>query len=247
MSGRPTACSWTTADWAALVAATARMLARQTPVATTRAFNGYSQAHLTGPLYHAALQRVGGVVFDRSHHAEDVFSTEAQADLFDFNTLILPGSTTRGKGLGLTELLEHDGAFLRRHGVRWWIGSSGAFGAGVVEAARGQGVVSVSNLYGASEFGLFAIMCTQNFGDYHVAQGHVLVEVVDDAGSAVESGRFGCIVVTHLCGANADGRTQNHQGTQLLRLAIGDGATLVDEPCSCGLTTPRLRGIRRLS
>src|SRR5262249_18133604 len=140
------------------------------------------QAHLTGPLYHAALQRLGGVVFDRSHHTEDVFPTEAQADLFDFDTLVLPGHTTRGKGVGLAELLERDPGFLRRHGVRWWIGASGTFDAALVEATRRQGVASVSNLYGASEFGLFAIMCEQNVGDYHLAQGHVLVEVVDNAG-----------------------------------------------------------------
>jgi phenylacetate-CoA ligase len=245
-SGQPTVCFWTTADWAALVAATARMLARRAPLATARAFNGYSQAHLTGPLYHAALQRLGGVVFDRSHHAEEVFSTEAQAELFDFDTLILPGRTTRGKGLGLADLIERDPEFLRRHGVRWWIGSSGTFEAAIVEAARRQGVTRVSNLYGASEFGLFAIMCEQNIGDYHVAQGHVLVEVVDDGGFQVESGSFGRIVVTHLCGATPDGHARNHQGTQLFRLAIGDGATLIEEPCACGLTTSRLRGIRRL-
>jgi len=245
-SGRPTVCFWTEADWTALVIATARMLARQMPVETPRAFNGYSQAHLTGPLYQAVLRRLGGAAFDRSHHPEDMFSTEAQAGLFDFDTLILPARTTRGKGLGLAELLERDSGFLARHAVRWWVGSSGTFDAAIVEAARGQGVASVSNLYGASEFGLFAIMCGQSFGDYHVAQGHVLVEVVDDAGAAVESGTFGRIVVTHLCASDAHGRAGLHQGTQLLRLAIGDGAMLIDEPCPCGLTVPRLRGIRRL-
>jgi hypothetical protein len=31
------------------------------------------------------------------------------------------------------------------------------------------------------------------------------------------------------------------------RLAAGDGATWLDEPCACGLTTPRLRGQERLA
>ena len=36
-----------------------------------------------------------------------------------------------------------------------------------------------------------------------------------------------------------------HGGTQILRLAAGDGATFLSEPCTCGLTTPRLRGVQR--
>ena len=44
--------------------------------------------------------------------------------------------------------------------------------------------------------------------------------------------------------ADESGKARSHGGTQMLRLAAGDGATLISEPCKCGLTTPRLRGIR---
>jgi len=210
-------------------------------------FNGYSHGHLTGPLYNAALRRLGGVVYDRSHHPEELFSTLAQMDLFDFNTLILPERTTRGKGAGLANLLGDDPNLLTRQGVRWWIGSSGTFDAESRAVAREQGVESVSNLYGASEFGLFAISCSKIPGDYHVAQGHVLVEVVDRSGAPVENGRSGRIVVTHLCGMEDDGKARTHSGTQILRLAVGDGATLLTDPCDCGLTAPRLRDVQRLA
>ena len=99
-SGRPTVNFWSETDWAALVASTARMLVRQAPTKSPTVFNGYSHAHLTGALYNAALRRLGGVVYDRSHHPEELFSTSAQMDLFDFDTLILPEHTTRGKGIG---------------------------------------------------------------------------------------------------------------------------------------------------
>jgi phenylacetate-CoA ligase len=245
-TGRPTANFWTEVDWAALVASTTRMLVRQAPLKNPTAFNGYSQGHLTGPLYNAALRRLGGTVYDRSHHPEDIFSTEAQMALFEFDTLVLPERAKRGKGIGLADILEQDPELLARSHVRWWIGSSGTFAAETVAAAKEQGVESVSNLYGSSEFGVFAVSCVRRQGDYHVAQGHVLVEVVDHGGVPVENGRSGRIVVTHLCGADEHGRAGVHRGTQIFRLANGDGATLVTDPCDCGLTAPRLRSVHRI-
>jgi phenylacetate-coenzyme A ligase PaaK-like adenylate-forming protein len=198
-------------------------------------------------LYNGALRRLGAVVYDRSHHPEDLFSTLAQTELFDFDTLVLPARSTRGKSVGLADLLDQDPKLLARNHVRWWVGSSGTFDAETVERAREQGVQAVSNLYGSSEFALFAISCSKVSGDYHVAQGHVLVEVVDQSGKPVQNGQFGRIVVTHLCGMDESGQACVHGGTQILRLAAGDGATSLSGPCICGLTTPRLRGVQRVA
>ena len=245
-SGRPTVNFWSERDWTALVASMARMLGRQAPMKAPSVFNGYSHGHLTGPLYNATLRRLGGVVYDRSHHPEKSFSTLEQMELFGFDTLILPERSTRGKGVGLSQLLAHDPNLLARHGVRWWIGSSGTFAPETLTLARRQEVESISNLYGSSEFGPFSISCAENPGDYHVAQGHVLVEVVDLSGAPVENGQCGRIVVTHLSGMEENGRVRIHEGTQILRLVGGDGATLLTDPCVCGLTSPRLRDVHRL-
>jgi phenylacetate-CoA ligase len=245
-SGRPTVNFWSTEDFAALVVVTARMLARQAPIERPSVFNVYSQAHMTGPLYHAAITRLGGVVFDRSHHTEETFPTLAQAELFDFDTLVAPSRAVRGKGVGLQTLLDEHADFLSRHGVRWWIGSSGTFDDDSIVSAKRHGVQAVSNLYGSSEFGLFAISCPASRGDFHIAYGHVLVEVVDQHGAPVQHGQFGRVVVTHLRGIDRDGNSCRHAGTQILRLAAGDGATYLSGTCACGLTTPRLRDIRRI-
>jgi phenylacetate-CoA ligase len=245
-TGRPTVNFWTETDWAALVASTVRILRRQAPMAAPIAFNAFSQGHVTGPLYGGALRQMGAVVYDRSHHPEEVFSTLAQADLFDFNTLVLPGRTARGKGVGLVNVLDEDPRFLARHRVKWWLGSSGTFDTETVRRAREQGVLAVSNLYGSSEFAPFAISCSVNASDYHVAQGHILAEVVDQSGNPVGNGQFGRIVVTHLRGMNDDGQACAHEGTQILRLAAGDGAEFHSDPCPCGLTTPRLRNVQRV-
>jgi phenylacetate-CoA ligase len=145
-SGRPTVNFWSETDWGALVASTARMLVRQAPTKSPTAFNGYSHSHLTGALYNAALRRLGGVVYDRSHHPEELFPTSAQMDLFDFDTLILPERTTRGKGVGLANLLGDDPNLLARHGVRWWIGSSGTFDAQTLALAGEQGNIAHAEL-----------------------------------------------------------------------------------------------------
>jgi phenylacetate-CoA ligase len=160
--------------------------------------------------------------------------------------LILPFSAVRGKGVGLCTLLDEEPDFLSRRRVRWWIGSSGTFGAETTAEARRQGVRAVSNLYGSSEFGLFAISCPLASGEFHLAPGHVLVEVVDRSGAPVRHGQLGRVVVTHLCGMDGDGSACQHEGTQIIRLATGDGATYLAGPCGCGLTTPRLRDIHRV-
>ena len=245
-SGRPTVNFWSESDWTALVAATSRMLARQAPMTRPTAFNAYSHAHVTGPLFHDALRRLGGVVYDRSQHAEEFFSTLAQTELFDFDTLVLRVGNVGGKSIGLTNLLDDDPTFLARHGVRWWIGSSGTIGTESMDRVRQQGVERISDLYGSSEFAVFAISCPEAPDDYHVAQGHVLVEVVDETGVPVANDQFGRIVVTHLRGTDANGDACVHGGTQILRLANGDGATFLGEPCACGLTTPRLRDVQRV-
>jgi phenylacetate-coenzyme A ligase PaaK-like adenylate-forming protein len=99
-SGQPTVCFWTDADWAALVNMTTRMLARQAPPGSLTVFNGYSEAHFTGPFHHSTSRQMGATVFDRSHYAEDSFATRDQAALFGFNTLVMPGPSVKGNAWG---------------------------------------------------------------------------------------------------------------------------------------------------
>lgn len=246
-TGAPTVNFWTRSDWAAVIVSMSRMLAPQAPSEAATTFNGYSQAHVTGPFYHDVFEHMGWTVFDRSHHAEETFPTSIQSEHFDFDTLVLPARAVRGKSVGLADVLEIEPAFLSRHGVRWWVGGSGLFDATTIAAARKQGVESISNLYGSSEFAPFAVSCVEHFGDYHVAQGHVLVEVVDSAGRPVSNGATGRLIVTHLCGVDSQGEACAYTGTQLLRLATGDSAVVLREPCECGLTTPRLRNVVQLA
>jgi phenylacetate-coenzyme A ligase PaaK-like adenylate-forming protein len=121
--------------------------------------------------------------FSTEANTEEQFPTLAQMELFDFNTLVLPESATRGRGIGIT--------------------------------------------------------------DFHVSQGCVYVEVVNDNGRPVAHGESGRVDVTRLSGTDERGERLPNTGTQIFRLAIGDSATWITDPCPCGLTTPHMRAVQR--
>ena len=52
------------------------------------------------------------------------------------------------------------------------------------------------------------------------------------------------MVVTRFGGMTHDGSLTVNEGTQLIRLAVGDMASWVTQPCACGAMTPRLRDVR---
>lgn len=88
--------------------------------------------------------------------------------------------------------------------------------------------------YGSLECGVIGVECDVQNG-YHVASGHVLVEIVDPkTGKVLEPGEIGEIVVTCLL----------RYDTPLLRYRTEDLGYLETDPCRCGVTLPRfhLRG-----
>jgi phenylacetate-coenzyme A ligase PaaK-like adenylate-forming protein len=147
--------------------------------------------------------------------------------------------------MGLVDLLAAEPDFLARNGVLWWMGSIGTFEPALTKAACASDVAAITNLNGSCEFALFAVSCPCRPEEFQLAQGYVLIEVVDDEGRPVASGRTGRIVVTHQRGAAMDGRACRLGGTQILRRASGDAATLLTQPCNCGQTSARLRDIHR--
>ena len=245
-TGTPTWVFWTRADWTALIETMVRLLARHRPDIEVVAFNGYHQGHLMGRAYEDAIRLLGGTSIPRHYSAEDEASTLEQLRTFACNTLILTQrSGLKKSGRAVEDLLRADADFFARCGLRWWIGSSTTFTDEVRETARRQGVDRVTNLYGSSEFGTLAIACANDPAEFHLAFGHVFVELVDREGRAVRSGQRGRIVVSHLLASHGDGGSGPHEGTQLLRLDNGDEATFFDGPCACGLSTPRIRDVRR--
>ncbi|MFW6457439.1 MAG: phenylacetate--CoA ligase family protein, partial [Planctomycetota bacterium] len=87
----------------------------------------------------------------------------------------------------------------------------------------------VHSTYASSEIVTTFCECTAERGGHlHPELG--VVEIVDEAGEGVGAGEVGEVVVTPL----------GVEGMPLIRFRTGDLSFLVDEPCACGRTSPRL-------
>jgi phenylacetate-CoA ligase len=93
------------------------------------------------------------------------------------------------------------------------------------------------NFYGLSEMcgpGV-ACECLEVRDGLHVQEDHFLVEVVDpETGSVLEEGNEGELVFT----------TLRKEAMPFLRYRTGDIGSLTFEPCACGRTFARIRGLR---
>ena len=93
------------------------------------------------------------------------------------------------------------------------------------------------NFYGLSEMcgpGV-ATECLEARDGLHVHEDHFLVEIVDpESGSPLDEGVEGELVFTTLA----------KEAMPLLRYRTGDIASVTYEPCRCGRTTARIRGLR---
>ena len=87
----------------------------------------------------------------------------------------------------------------------------------------------IYSTYASSEMATAFCECEARQGG-HVRPELILVEILDENGCPVATGKAGEVTVTPL----------GIQGMPLLRFRTGDIAFMIGEPCSCGRTTPRL-------
>jgi len=105
------------------------------------------------------------------------------------------------------------------------------------EIERGLPGLRAVNFYGLSEMcgpGV-ATECIEARDGLHVHEDHFLVEIVDaDTGAVLGEDAEGELVFT----------TLRKEAMPLLRYRTGDIASVTYEPCSCGRTLARIRGLR---
>jgi phenylacetate-coenzyme A ligase PaaK-like adenylate-forming protein len=87
--------------------------------------------------------------------------------------------------------------------------------------------------YVTTEAGFVAIECPAHEG-LHVLEDHVLVEVVDESGQAVEPGRSGAKVLVTVLGSRT---------LPLIRYELDDVVAVAAGPCRCGRAGLRLVGV----
>lgn len=244
-TGQPVSVFWTRADWTAFTQSLSRYCAPLRRASCRRFWNGYNQGHVSGPVFDDLVRVLGGTPIPRHFRSTDA---QALADIerVGADALIITPKSGSGKGGSLEDLLAIDPDFLARLRIKALIVSSTPLDAELVEEVRQQGVEAIVNFYGSTEAAPAAASCEADATTFHVSNGHVLVEVVDDRGQQVASGSRGRVVVSRI-GAESESGLSPAGGTQLLRYLNGDSAVYDAEPCRCGRTSPRIGAIERVT
>lgn len=92
---------------------------------------------------------------------------------------------------------------------------------------------TVFDQYGSYDGGVQALECEEHSG-FHISAEKVIVEIVDDYGNPVESGKPGRIIVTDL----------HNYAMPFIRYEVGDIGALSSEPCPCGRGLPMLKSLQ---
>jgi phenylacetate-CoA ligase len=88
--------------------------------------------------------------------------------------------------------------------------------------------IATGDMYATADVGLLAFECSAKNG-MHIAEGVILEMISYETGKQVKSGEVGEIVVTPI-----------DETYPLIRFGTGDLAGLMEEPCPCGRTSPRI-------
>jgi phenylacetate-CoA ligase len=230
--GKPTVVGYTRADldaWGELMARCMTM-AGVRPGMVLHNANGYGL--FTGGLgFHAGGERIGATVIPVSggftaRQAMLLADLGGQALCATPSYALVIAQAVRDAGLDPGDLALEVGLF---GGEPWTEGLR-------EQVERELGLAAI-NFYGLSEMcgpGV-ASECLAARDGLHVNEDHFLVEVVDpESGAPLPEGEEGELVFS----------TLTKEALPLLRYRTRDVGTVTTEPCACGRTTARIRGLR---
>lgn len=243
-TGDPTVLLWTKNDWFGAIETSARVLNEIRSWKGMRIWNGYNQAHVAGPAFDDIIRMVGATPIPRHFKATDEEALR-EMELLKANALVLTPKSGSGKGGSLEDFLSIDPNFIERLGIKHLWVSSTPLDKELISELKSLGVVDIVNFYGSTESMPNAISCPSDPQSFHICNGHVFLEVVDENGKHVDSGERGALVVSRI-GSTTGTEIQTAKGTQVFRFLIGDSAIFTKEACECGLTTPRIYNVERL-
>ena len=231
--GKPTVVGYTPADletWTELMAR-CMTLAGVRPGMLVHNANTYG-LFTGGHGFHQGAERIGAPVVPVSggmatRQAMLLHDLGAQVLVSTPSYAIVVGQAVQDAGIDPGSLKLELGLF---GGEPWTDGLRG-------EIERALPGLRAVNFYGLSEMcgpGV-AAECIEVRDGLHVHEDHFLVEIVDpQSGAPLPEGGEGELVFTTLL----------KEAMPLLRYRTGDIASITTEPCPCGRTTARIRGLR---
>jgi len=244
-TGVPVSMLWTLRDWNASIETAVRFLKDVRDWKYMRIWNGYNQAHVSGPAFDDMARMLGATPIPRHFKVSEEEAIKEMEHL-KINAMVLTPKSGSGKGGSLEDFLGRDPDFITRLGIKnLWVSSTN-LDRSLVKELRSLGVESITNLYGSTEGLPTGISCNVDPEFFHICYGHIFLEVLDESGKHVQSGKRGMVVVSRI-GSSKDHKIGPCEGTQVLRYVVGDSAIYHDEPCSCGLSSPRISHVERVA
>src|SRR5262245_64867891 len=231
--GKPTVVGYTAADLEAWTELMARCmtLAGVRPGMLVHNANTYG-LFTGGHGFHQGAERIGAPVVPVSggftaRQATLLHDLGAQVLVSTPSYAVVLAQAVRDAGIEPADLKLELGLF---GGEPWTEGLRG-------EIERALPGLQAVNFYGLSEMcgpGV-AAECLEVRDGLHVHEDHFIVEVVDpESGTPIDEGVEGELVFT----------TLRKEAMPLLRYRTGDIGSVTSEPCRCGRTTSRIRGLR---
>jgi phenylacetate-CoA ligase len=231
--GKPTVVGYTAADLEAWTEVMARCMTMAGVRPGMLVHNANTYGLFTGGHgFHQGAERIGAPVVPASggvsaRQATLVHDLGAQVLVSTPSYALVVAQAVVDAGLEPASLRLELGLF---GGEPWTDGLRG-------EIERALPGLLALNFYGLSEMcgpGV-AAECLEVRDGLHVHEDHFLVEVVDpDSGATLPEGKEGELVFTTLV----------KEAMPMLRYRTGDIGSLTCEPCECGRTTARIRGLR---
>ena len=247
-TGEPTSMFFTQNDWQAVLGGMTRALKELKELnKPIKAFNGYNQGHISGPIFDDTIRKIGGLSIARNFGNSDEQALKQLAK-HKCNLIIAPPVSTH-KGGSVEHLLEIDaktGAnYINGDNIDVLFCSSTKLTQELYKEIKSLGIKYVYNYYGSTEILPTAISCQHSPFDLHILFGHIALFVADSGQKLVKNGERG-IVLSSKIGSYDNNKISENQGTQLLNYQVGDEVTLITEKCECGRTSPRIKDIQRV-
>lgn len=249
-TGEPTSMFFSYNDWQAILGGMSRSLQELKKLKKQIiCFNGYNQGHISGPIFDDTIRKIGDMPIAR-HFGSDDERAIRQMVRHKCNMIIAPPISTH-KGGSVENLLEADAKlgtnYINGKNIDCIFCSSTNLTQEVYKELQELGIKLIYNYYGSTDALPTAISCQASPFDLHILQGHISLFVKGKDHKHVKSGQRGLVIAGRTASYDAKGLPTTNEATQLLNYHVGDEVTFIDEPCSCGRTSPRIKDVQRVS
>jgi phenylacetate-coenzyme A ligase PaaK-like adenylate-forming protein len=236
-TGTPTSISYSRGDWERAVRAHASVFSDRMGDSDIRAYNGYNQGHISGPIFSESIFEAGGLCATRGFQSNDEAALR-ELVAHQCNVVISPPTASK-KGGTIEGLLEIDATtgteYLNGDNIQMLVVSSSELTPSLLGELHSLGINTIVNCYGCTEVMPVGFSCPLDPFSFHIAaDAGTFVAVVSPDGALVESGERGIVLLSRFGAHDVTGQFVPSLSTALLNYVTGDEATYTNGLCACG-------------